>query len=80
MDKVPLPRVIVLYDTWDKKFSHGPVCFYQPGDGSEKRFCSIKLCFRQNGIQPNIAVIFWGTGRGVVDFDKQAYKDGVILF
>ena len=31
---------------------------------------SIKLCFRQSGIQQNIEVIFWGTGRSIADFDK----------
>ena len=43
-------------------------------------FFSIKLCFRQLGIQPNISVIFWVIGRIIADFDRQAYKDGVVLF
>ena len=74
-----LPLVICLDDTWDTKVSHGPVCFSQPGAGSEKH-CSIKICFYQRGIQPNITVIFWGTGRGIVDFDKHSFKGDVLLF
>ena len=41
---------------------------------------SIKLCFRQHGIQPKIAVIFQGTWRGIAYFEKQSYKDDVLLF
>ena len=80
MDQLTLPIVIGLDDTWDTKGSLGPVCFSQPGAGSEKSVCYIKLCFCQRGIQPNTTVIFWGTGRGIVDFDKQAYEDDVLLF
>ena len=77
---MPLPHVIELDDNWDKKGSHGPVCFYQPGAGSEKRFCLIKLFLRQHGTQPNIAVIFRVTGRFIADFYEQAYENDVILF
>ena len=73
-----LPLLIGLYDTRDTKVSHGPVYFSQPDAGSKKK--PIKLCFFQSGIQTNITVIFWGTGRGIVDFDKQAYKYDVLLF
>ena len=71
MDQVPLPVVIGLDETWDTKGGHGPVRFSQTGAGSEKSFYSIKLCFYQHGIQPNITVIFWETGSGILDFDKQ---------
>ena len=72
-----LPLLIGLYDTRDTKVSHGPVYFSQPDAGSKKK--SIKLCFCQSGIQPNITVIFGGKGRGNVDFDKQAYEANVLL-
>ena len=71
--------MIGIDDTWDTKGSHGPVCFTQPGAVFEKNVCSIKLCFCQSGIQPNITVIFGGKGRGNVDFDKQAYEANVLL-
>ena len=67
---MPPHLVIGLYDTWDTKGSHGPVCFSHPGSGFD--FFPIKLFFYQRGLQPNTEVIFWGTGRGIVDFYKQA--------
>ena len=45
-----------------------------------KKNCSVKIFFCQIGIQPNITVIFWGTGRSITDFEKQAYEDGVLSF
>ena len=79
MYQVPLPFVIVLDDTWYTKGIHVMVCFSQPGDGYEKRFCLVQTFYRQDIIQPNIAVVFWETGRGIRDFDKQAYEDDVLL-
>ena len=77
---MPLPIVIGLDDILYTKGSHGPVCFSQPGTGSEKSVCSIKLWFCQSGIQPNITVIFMVTVIGIVDFYKQVYEDDVLLF
>ena len=77
---MPLPLVIGLDDNRGTKGSHGPMCFSQPGAGSEKKCLFVKLCFCQRGIQPNITVIFWGTVRGIVDLDKQACEDYVLLF
>ena len=54
-----------------KKVAMDLCVFSQPGAGAGKSVCSIKLSFCQLGIQPNITVIFWGTGRGIEDFDKQ---------
>ena len=38
MDQVPLPIVIGIDETWEKKGSHGTVCFSHPGAGYEKVF------------------------------------------
>ena len=70
MDQVPPPLVIFLDYTWDKKDSHGPVCFSHTGTGSGGGKFNIKLYFRQRGIQPNIAVIFRLTGGSIEKFDK----------
>ena len=70
MDQVPPPLVICLDYNWYTEVSHGPVCFSHPGAGSGEKKCNIKLCFCHRGIQPNIAVIFWGTGRSIANFDK----------
>ena len=48
--QLPIPRVMSIDDTWDTKLSHGTVCVFQPGAGSEKLICSIKLCFHDHGI------------------------------
>ena len=45
------------------------LCFSHPDAGSEKKG-SIKICLGQRGIQPNIAVIFRGTGRSIAGFFK----------
>ena len=70
MDQVPPPLVIFLDYTWNKNGSHGPVFFYHPCAGSGEKKCNIKICFFQRGIQPKTAVIFWGTGRSIGNFDK----------
>ena len=80
MYQAPLPLVIGLDYTWDTKGSHGPVFFPQPGADSGNSFPHIKLLFYKCVIQPNITVIFGGTGRVVADFGKQAYEDDVLFF
>ena len=72
MEQVTLTLVIVLDDTCDTKGRHGPVCVSQTGTCSEKCPSSIRLCFCQSGIQPNIEVIFWGTGNRIKDIEKKS--------
>ena len=43
-------------------------------------FPPIKLCFHQHGIQQNISVIFGGTGKSIIDIQKQAYKYDMLFF
>ena len=62
MEQVLLLLLIGIYDTWDTKGSHGPVFFFRQVLVL-KNICSVKLCLCQSLIQPNITVIFWGTGR-----------------
>ena len=64
MDKVTLPIVIGLDETWYTKVRHRPLCFPQKGSGSDL-FCSIKIYFCQRITQTNITFIFWGRGRGI---------------
>ena len=50
MEQVSLPLVIGLNENWNKKGNHGPVCFSQPGAGSEKNplnFASISVEYNQ---------------------------------
>ena len=59
---------------------HVPVHFSHTDAVSEKSCCSVKLCFHQRRIQPNIVVIFQGKGRVIADFYKQSYKYYVLFF
>ena len=73
------PLVIVLDDTWDTKVRNEHERVSQPGYGSDKHFCSIKLCLHNNGINSKTRVICWGTGMGITYFDKQYCEDDVLL-
>ena len=73
------PLVIGLDDTWDTKGRYGPVRFF-PAMCWLCFFASIKICFYQSGMKPNIEVIFWGTWRGILAFYKKAYEDDGLLF
>ena len=79
MDHLPPHLVIGIDDTWYTKEIHGHVHVSQSDSGSNKMFCSVKICFRQRGIKPNIAFILWGTCMGIKDFDKQSYEYDVLL-
>ena len=70
MEQVPPPLVIGLDYTRDIKGSHVNVCVYQKCDGSDKNLFPIKLCFYQRVIQPKIAFISQGTGKGITDFGE----------
>ena len=53
----------------------------QPGAGSDKIFCSMRMCFFQQVGHPKIAFIFGGTDKQIKDTEKQAYEyDVLVLF
>ena len=79
VDQVPLPLVLGLDSTWADEGS-GPVCVSQPSSSSDKRFCTIQVLFRQRGEQPDIAVIFRGTGKKIPQAEKDMYADGVKVY
>ena len=74
VDQVPPPLVIRLDDNWDTIGRNRHVRVSQSGDGSNKHFCFVKLCFCKNIIKPNIAFIFWVTEMGIIDCDKNPTK------
>ena len=69
-----LPLLIGIDNNRDTQVIHGHVFVSHTGSGYDNLFGYIKLLFRQHGIQPNIAVIFMVTHRGIVDFDKNPTK------
>ena len=79
VDQVPLPLVLGLDHTWTDE-GRGPVCVSQPEASSDKRFCTIQVLFRMRGEQPDIAVIFRGTGQRISQAEKDTYADGVKVY
>ena len=71
MDQVPPPLLICLDENWDTKGSYRPVCSPHPGAGSGKKTVPLNSASVRVEYNKNIAVIFWGTGRGIEDYDKQ---------
>ena len=49
----------------------------QPGSGLDKRQCTIQVTTRAEGHQPNIAIIFRGTGKCIREYEKAAWHPGV---
>ena len=76
-DQVPLPLVVGLDQTIAEK-GRGSTCVSQPKAGMEKRFCTIQVIFRAVGEQPQIAVIFRGTGKKISAAEKAAYASDVL--
>ena len=74
-----LPLLIGIDINWDTRGIHGHVWFSHTDAGNDNLFGSIKIFFRQNGIQPNIGVIFWVKVKSVNYFDKQPYKSDVLV-
>lgn len=53
----------------------------QPGSGSlEKRQCTIQACFTPGKVQPNVALIFKGTGQRIKESEKLQYAEGVDIY
>ena len=44
----------------------------EPGSGLDKRQCTIQVTTRAEGEQPNIAIIFRGTGKCIREDEKAA--------
>ena len=78
MDQFILPLVIGIDETWDTTGIHGPVSLSQQVLVLTKK-SPIKLQFCQHGIQQHISVIFGGTRKIIIDFEKQSYKYDMIL-
>ena len=80
MYQVPPPLFIGIDYTCYTKFIHIHVCVSHTGYVSEKHFCSVKIFYHQRGIKPNIAFIFGGTGKGVIDLGGKSYEHDALLF
>ena len=69
VDQSPLPFVIDTKTTYEhveprsKENRHKKVWVSQPGSRLEKRQCTLQICFRPEGEQPKIGIIFRGMGK-----------------
>lgn len=52
----------------------------QPNTGDSKRFCTLQICFRPEGIQPRIAIIFRGQGLRISAVEKAAWDPDVDVY
>jgi hypothetical protein len=52
----------------------------QPNTGDSKRFCTLQICFRPEGVQPRIAIIFRGLGLRISAVEKAAWDPYVDVY
>jgi hypothetical protein len=84
VDQSPLPFVLYRNKTYEC-FDEGEnqhnkkVWIAQPSSGLEKRQCSLQICFRPEGENPRLAIIFRGKGR-VTTEEKRAWSKDVDVY
>ena len=52
----------------------------QSNVNSGKRFCSLNICFRPEGGQPRVSIIFCGQGLRLSQTEKQAWDEDVDVY
>ena len=86
VDQSPLPFAIDVKKTYeqiirgDKENRNNRVWVCQPFSGADKRQCSLNICFRPDGEQPRIAVIFRGQGKRISKVEKEAWDSDVDIY
>ena len=82
----PLPFAIDVKKTYeqilpgDKENRNKKVWVSQPYSGADKRQCSLNVCFRPEGEQPRIAIVFRGQGKRISQLEKQAWDKDVDVY
>lgn len=84
VDQSPLPFAVyseTTYELSDDQHQHqNKVWISQPGGRLEKRPCALQVCFRPNGDQPRLGIIFRGTSKRISNDKKAAYQPDVKAF
>ena len=86
VDQSPLPFAIDTKRTYEhiepKKTEnrHKKIWVSQPGSGLEKRQCTLQICFRPEGQQPRVCIIFRGLGKRISDVEKSSWHPQVDIF
>ena len=52
----------------------------QPTSDAGKRFCSLNICFRPEGEQPKVSIIFWGKGNRHSKIEKESWDLNVDVY
>ena len=86
VDQSPLPFVIDTKTTYEhveprsKENRHKKVWVSQPGSGLGKRQCTLQICFRPEGEQPKIGIIFRSMGKRISEAEKLPWHPDVDVF
>ena len=81
VDQSPLPFVVHGKKTYEyvppKEGSTHNTWIAQPGAGLEKRQCTLQVCFRSEGKQPKLSIIFRGKGKRISADEKLAWHPDI---
>ena len=86
VDQSPLPFAIDTKKTYkqirpnDKENRNKNVWVSQPAPCLEKRQCTLQICFRSEGKQPRISVIFRGLGKRISAVEKASWHPDVDVY
>ena len=86
VDQSPLPFAIDTKKTYEriepknKENRNKNVWVSQPAPGLEKRQCTLQICFRPDGQQPKIAIIFRGQGKRLSAVEKESWHPDVDVY
>lgn len=86
MDKPPLSFAIDIKKTHEHIEPKNPENKYkklwvnQPGDGLEKRQCTLEICFSPEGKYPRVSIIFRGLGKKIPTVEKSSWHPDVYVF
>ena len=64
----------------NKENRNKTVWISQPAPGLEKRQCTLQICFRPEGKQPRISVIFCGLGKPISAVEKASWHPDVDVY
>lgn len=86
VDQSPLPFAIDTKKTYELIEPKNPenrnkkIWVSQPGSGLEKRQCTLQVCFRPEGEQPKVGIIFRGQGKRISEVEKSSWHPEVDVF
>lgn len=83
VDQSPMPFAMNpkrTYELVEENGRYHKVWIAQPGNGLEKRQCTLQVCFNPAGDQPRLAIIFRGKGKRISDEEKLAWHKDIDVY